>query len=167
MSTIVIGDVHGNSSALADLLDKLLPELRPDDCIVFLGDYVDRGPDSKGCIGQIIEFRDAAPGTVIALMGNHENWLLRSYRDYTRHSWVPGMEAFDTIRSYSRQAEILLRAELARAGPQLVMDRVRIPYGIFFDHVPGRPPSLLREPEALLADAGGCLCAWGDRSLWW
>jgi len=79
-----------------------------------LGDYIDRGPDPKGCIDRIIAFRDASPGTVIALMGNHEDWLLRTYHDYTRHSWVLGMEAFDTIRSYSQEAEMLLRAELER-----------------------------------------------------
>ena len=119
MSTLAIGDIHGNSAALADLLHQLLPELMPEDCIVFLGDYIDGGPDSKGCIDQIIRFRDAAPGTVVALTGNHEDWLLRTYRDYTRHSWVLGMEAFDTIRSYSPEAETLLRAELERAGTRI------------------------------------------------
>jgi serine/threonine protein phosphatase 1 len=128
MGTIVIGDVHGNSAALADLLDQFVPELAKEDCTVFLGDYIDRGPDSKGCIDRILEFQKAAPGPVIALKGNHEDWLLRTYRDYTRHSWVLGMEAFDTIRSYSPVAEAHLRAELERAGQRLVFDKVRMKY---------------------------------------
>lgn len=161
MRTIVVGDIHGNSAALSDLLDRLIPELTHDDCTVFLGDYIDRGPDAKNCIDQILQFQDAAPGTVITLMGNHEDWLLRTYRDYTRHSWVLGMEAFETIRSYSQQAERLLRVELERTGPSLVTDRVRIPYEIFFNQVPARHLSFLqnlkpywRTPDAVCVHGG-------------
>jgi serine/threonine protein phosphatase 1 len=161
MPTLAIGDIHGNSAALADLLHQLLPELMPEDCIVFLGDYIDRGPDSKGCIDQIIRFRDAAPGTVVALTGNHEDWLLRTYRDYARHSWVLGMEAFETIRSYSPEAETLLHAELERAGTRLIFDHVRIPYEIFFNQVPADHLRFLedlkplwRTPEAICVHGG-------------
>ena len=161
MGTIVVGDVHGNSAALSDLLDQVIPKLTPDDCTVFLGDYIDRGPDAKACVDQILQFRDAAPGTVIALMGNHEDWLLRTYRDHTRHSWVLGMEAFETIRSYSQQAERLLRVELERAGPSLVTGRARIPYEIFFDQVPSRHLGFLgslkshwRTPDAVCVHGG-------------
>jgi len=136
MGTVIVGDVHGNSAALSDLLDRLIPQLTRDDCTVFLGDYIDRGPDTKACIDQILQFRQTAPGMVVTLAGNHEDWLLRTYRDYERHSWVLGMEAFETIRSYSTQAERLLRAELEQAGLSLVTGRVRIPYEIFFDEVP-------------------------------
>ena len=75
---------------------------------------------------------------------SHEDWLLRTYRDYTRHSWVLGMEAFETIRSYSLQAERLLRLELDRAGLSLVSGRVLIPYDIFFNEVPARHLGFLR-----------------------
>ncbi|MGH7137072.1 MAG: metallophosphoesterase, partial [Pirellulales bacterium] len=44
--TIAIGDIHGCSSALATLIRAIEP--RASDTIVTLGDYVDRGPDSKG-----------------------------------------------------------------------------------------------------------------------
>ena len=161
MATIVVGDVHGNSAALSDLLDRLVPELKPEDCTVFLGDYIDRGPDARTCIDQILQFRDAAPGTVVTLMGNHEDWLLRTYRDYTRHSWVLGMEAFETIRSYSLQAERLLRLELERAGLSLVSGRVLIPYDIFFNEVPARHLGFLqnlkpywRTPDAVCVHGG-------------
>ena len=161
MGTIVVGDIHGNSAALYDLLNQLIPELTPDDCIVFLGDYIDRGPDTKVCIDQILQFQDTAPGTVIALMGNHEDWLLRTFRDYTRHSWVLGMEAFATISSYSPESERILRAELERAGLSLVTNRVRIPYEIFFDEVPARHLGFLqqlkpcwRTPDAFCVHGG-------------
>ena len=48
MSTIAIGDVHGNLAALDDLLNRITMEVSADDTVVFLGDYIDRGPDSKG-----------------------------------------------------------------------------------------------------------------------
>jgi serine/threonine protein phosphatase 1 len=46
MATIAVGDVHGNLQALNDVLDQLRDEAGPSDTVVFLGDYIDRGPDS-------------------------------------------------------------------------------------------------------------------------
>ena len=46
--TIAIGDIHGCSTALAALIDAI--DLQPDDTVVTLGDYVDRGLDSKGVL---------------------------------------------------------------------------------------------------------------------
>lgn len=136
MATVAIGDIHGNRRALDDLLLKMQPELQAEDTVVFLGDYIDRGPDAKGCIDRILEFRAAVSATVVTLLGNHEDWLLRSLTDPTRHSWVLGMEAFDTIASYSRTAALELRAALEAAGPRLLAERVRLPYELFFDSLP-------------------------------
>jgi serine/threonine protein phosphatase 1 len=55
--TVAVGDVHGNLAALIDLLGQLGAELRERDVLVFLGDYIDRGPDTRGCIDAILEFR--------------------------------------------------------------------------------------------------------------
>ncbi len=46
------GDIHGEAEKLDELL-ALMP-LRPDDRLVFLGDYIDRGPDSRGVIDRLI-----------------------------------------------------------------------------------------------------------------
>lgn len=64
-----IGDVHGR----ADLLDRLLRLIRPgpDDVVVTLGDYVDRGPESRGVIEQLAGRRDT-----VSLCGNHEAMLI-------------------------------------------------------------------------------------------
>lgn len=70
---IVIGDVHGCYAELLDLLDKLEPA--KDDRLIFLGDLVNRGPDSHGVVSLV----RSLPNTV-CLMGNHELRLLR-YRD--------------------------------------------------------------------------------------
>jgi serine/threonine protein phosphatase 1 len=47
------------------------------DTIVFLGDYIDRGPDSRACIDATLDFRGRSAARVVCLRGNHEDWLLR------------------------------------------------------------------------------------------
>ncbi len=54
--TIAIGDIHGHADALRRLLDEIQPELR--DTIVPLGDYVNRGLDSRGVIEALIELSE-------------------------------------------------------------------------------------------------------------
>ena len=49
MATVAIGDIHGHLSALEDLLAEVLPTLSRSDVLVFLGDYIDKGPDVRGC----------------------------------------------------------------------------------------------------------------------
>lgn len=138
MATIAIGDVHGHLAALEDLLGRLESDLGARDTVVFLGDYIDRGPDSRGCIDAILNFRARARASVVCLLGNHEDWLLRTMADHTRHSWLLGMEAFVTIASYSPAAARTLREAASAAGPELVLGRRELPYSAFFDAVPRR-----------------------------
>lgn len=81
--TIAIGDIHGHSAALAGLLERIQP--LPDDTLVFLGDYVDRGPDSKGVIELILALRERC--RVVPLMGNHEEMMLQARTD-RRARWM-------------------------------------------------------------------------------
>ncbi len=76
-----IGDVHGR----ADLLAKLLQLLRQDAAetagdartlLLFLGDYVDRGPDSKGVIDLILNEEKAGRFQITAIRGNHDQYVL-------------------------------------------------------------------------------------------
>ena len=136
MATIAIGDVHGNLVALEDLLSKVVDEMDEDDELVFLGDYIDRGPHSRQCVDRILELQRDAPFAVITLLGNHEDWMLRSLDDTRRHSWVLGMEAMDTISSYSTNAAAELSHELRKLGPMLVTEQVPAPYELFFSVVP-------------------------------
>lgn len=131
-----MGDVHGNLKALRSLLERVLPELSSTDTLVFLGDYIDRGPDSKGCIEEIVTLQQSSPFRVVTLLGNHEEWMLATMADYSRHSWLLGAEAFERVRSYSPSAESLLRQEVERAGPRLIIDDVELSYGAFFDAMP-------------------------------
>src|SRR5688572_14631736 len=136
MATIAIGDVHGNSAALDDLLRQLKSEMRPGDVVVFLGDYIDRGHDSKGCVDRIIALHDERPGEVVCLCGNHDDWLLRTLRDYRQHTWLLATDAFKTIRSYSADAADALRQAVSRAGSAVYRDDCALPYEVFFDSVP-------------------------------
>ena len=91
-----IGDIHGCRVALDALLGSL--QLCDEDRLVFLGDYVDRGPDSRGVLERLIELE--ATGRHVFLRGNHEAWMLnaRVNRKWLQSWWeVGGME---TIASY-------------------------------------------------------------------
>ena len=77
MRTIAIGDIHGCSKALDELVRLIAPV--PTDTLVFLGDYIDRGPDSRGVVDRILALEKQC--NVIALRGNHEEMLLAGYHD--------------------------------------------------------------------------------------
>ncbi len=72
MRRFVIGDIHGCAKALRTLIETIAPQ--PDDELVFLGDYVDRGPDSRDVVDQVIELQQQC--RVVALRGNHEIMLM-------------------------------------------------------------------------------------------
>lgn len=145
MKTIAIGDIHGNFAALDDLLDQLAPQLNANDTVVFLGEYIDRGPETRGCIERIIEFQSSTPANVVTLLGNHEDWLLKTLHDPTRHSWILGMEAFPTIASYSTDAVRELRAAMEDLGPTMFTERVELPYDAFFGELPESHLAFLAE----------------------
>lgn len=71
---LAIGDIHGCSVAFDTLMRAV--KLQPHDRVITLGDYVDRGPDSKGVIDRLIELHDR--GQLVALRGNHEMMMLRA-----------------------------------------------------------------------------------------
>ncbi len=70
--TLALGDVHGCAAALAALLAVVEPQA--DDLVIPVGDYVDRGPDSAGVIGQLIEL--GARCHLIPVRGNHDQMML-------------------------------------------------------------------------------------------
>ncbi len=94
--TYVIGDVHGCLDALEKLLSKL--PIGSEDKLIFLGDYLDRGPDSKGVIDFLInlsKFYDC-----VFLRGNHEQMMLECL-DNGRDCYLWEFNgAGATIRSY-------------------------------------------------------------------
>ena len=71
MARYVIGDVHGCSKALRSLIEAL--QLESADEVIFVGDYIDRGPNSRDVIDQVISLQQQCQ--VTALRGNHEVML--------------------------------------------------------------------------------------------
>ena len=75
MSRYVIGDIHGCAEELRRLIDAL--PLRGGDSVVFLGDYIDRGPDSAAVVAYLISLRQQLDGIEwVFLKGNHEDMFL-------------------------------------------------------------------------------------------
>jgi serine/threonine protein phosphatase 1 len=77
MRTLAIGDVHGTSAALDALLAVVRPT--PSDCLIFLGDYVDRGPDTRGVLDRLIAL--GGSHRCVFLRGNHELMMTRARHD--------------------------------------------------------------------------------------
>lgn len=74
--TIAIGDVHGCNDLLIRLLAKIDERYEGRSYkLVFLGDYVDRGPDSRGVLDTLLRVRRDRPDSVF-LKGNHEQAML-------------------------------------------------------------------------------------------
>lgn len=76
MRTLAIGDIHGCYRSLQAL--EAFAKFSPDDRLVTLGDYVDRGPDTKSVVEWLIDRH--AGGNLIALLGNHELMMLAAYK---------------------------------------------------------------------------------------
>lgn len=98
---LAIGDIHGCSHALDLLLADVNP--RGDDRIVTLGDYVDRGPDSKGVLDRLLDLRRT--GRLVALRGNHELMLLDAPNlGDDRDLWLE-CGGWETLLSYGRSGQ--------------------------------------------------------------
>jgi len=98
---LAIGDIHGCITALRSLIDFVA--VRPDDTIITLGDYVDRGPDSSAVLDFIIDL--GKTHTLVPLRGNHEIMMLDARESKSWfHAWMRyGGDA--TLLSYARTEE--------------------------------------------------------------
>ncbi len=105
--TVAIGDIHGCSAALDALLEAI--RLRPDDCIVTLGDYINRGPDSRGVIARLIELEDRC--RLVTLLGNHDQALLEVRSGKRPIEWLFDMGGITTLDSYGPARDLDLIPE--------------------------------------------------------
>ncbi|MCS4243132.1 serine/threonine protein phosphatase 1 [Rhizobium sp. BIGb0125] len=120
METIAVGDIHGR----ADLLEGLLKHIQAhhaDAQVVFLGDIIDRGPDSKDCLNMVESELARNPASRM-ILGNHEDLMLRFVDGGSASSkswcWNGGL---NTVASYGYKGYdfvgednfVLLRDELA------------------------------------------------------
>mgnify|MGYP000273849587 FL=1 len=130
-----IGDIHGQLAQLVEAIDWIEKDGGPAAPIVFLGDYIDRGPDSRGVLDLLIQGRDAGRNWTF-LKGNHDRmfeWFLQtpSRADphlFTDLSWLhERLGGQDTLRSYgldfsARRRLSAVHDEALRAVPKAHLD---------------------------------------------
>ncbi len=104
---IFVGDTHGDLEATEKIIHRYL---KSDNKLVFLGDYVDRGPASLENINFLLEQKIEHPDSLYLLMGNHEGYAVMSF--HPADFW----EGLDT-ELRQRYSEVLYRLPLAASTP--------------------------------------------------
>lgn len=102
MRTLAIGDIHGCLNAFKDLINQI--DLQPEDKLITLGDYIDRGPDSKGVVDLLIELKEKCH--LITLKGNHEDLMHKAFNDDRDMVMWFNVGGINTVNSYRVGAEI-------------------------------------------------------------
>lgn len=115
---LAIGDVHGHLSALDHVLALANPGA--DDVVVFLGDYIDRGPRSSGVIERVRQVSELVP--TVTLRGNHEQYMLdaRTDREQFKQWFANGGRT--TVASYGVDPDHAWRNEWYRYIPDAHWD---------------------------------------------
>ncbi len=115
-----IGDVHGRLDLLRNLLDQIEADSRTRPCereyVIFVGDLVDRGPDSRGVIELLLRSKKYLPHPVF-LMGNHEEMMLRVLEkpDERFREWLT-YGGYECAQSYGVEVGRLAALEDAHAA---------------------------------------------------
>ncbi len=112
-----IGDIHGCNHELKQLLARIRPDPLTD-TIVFIGDYLDRGPDSRGVIDTLLDLKKTFPH-LICLQGNHESMFLNYYLEGRDEELYFANGGGITLSSYG------LTLTDARAGTGFPEDHLR------------------------------------------
>lgn len=100
MTIYAIADIHGGNKTFRALLDTI--SMKHDDRLYLLGDYVDRGNDSKGVLDTILGLLDAGYD-VRPVRGNHDDMMLRTYtgvHDEFSEYWLNGW-GNETLKSFA------------------------------------------------------------------
>ncbi len=110
---IAVGDIHGEYHLLRELVENRIRFDYKTDRLVFLGDYIDRGLNSREVVEYLIDFRRKHPGNIILLTGNHEvmasNALLsKNFKD--THLWYSngGSATVDSFKDVENASDLLL-----------------------------------------------------------
>ncbi len=100
--TLAIGDIHGSLAALKRMIEVV--PIRDDDFLITLGDYVDRGPDSKGVLDWLIERHRGS--RMVSLRGNHDVMFAAApYNSQERDIWI-SVGGVQTLMSYGQDGVI-------------------------------------------------------------
>ncbi len=111
--TFAIGDIHGCLDKLDDLLDRIAPG--PEDILVFLGDYIDRGDSGKEVVERLIGLSERI--SCVFLRGNHEDMFLTFLEFGSNKTLYFANGGMRTVESYIRPAAFTSSDQAARAMP--------------------------------------------------
>jgi len=100
--TYAIGDIHGCHTLLVQLLEKIREHAgNQNHRLVFLGDYIDRGPNSASVVSTVRYLQESGPDRVVCLKGNHEDMLLKSLDNADEATqWLDNNGGYETLNSY-------------------------------------------------------------------
>jgi len=104
MSIFAISDIHGCYNQLFNLLKKI--PLKDDDTLIFLGDYIDRGPSSKDVVTLVLDLLKSRPNT-IALKGNHED-MAKDALEIEDYLWIAN-GGNETINNYNNEETLMYK----------------------------------------------------------
>lgn len=86
MRTFVLSDIHGNNKLFRKALKKV--RLKKEDRLIIIGDFIDRGFDSKGVLDTLLLLRQHG-FEIICLLGNHEQLFLNALKDENEYNkWI-------------------------------------------------------------------------------
>jgi len=171
-----IGDIHGCPNPLRRLLDTIAADAaglgvsKPQ--VVFLGDYIDRGPDSKGVLDLLVASEIGERFDAIFLLGNHDLMPIEAAKKRLTandlHIWLAINGGAETLESYGidlrRQGQdqaVRQFVEVLPAAHRRFLGDLHLSWsapGLFFSHAGADPEKALdaQPPEALL---------YGDRAM--
>jgi serine/threonine protein phosphatase 1 len=116
----VVGDIHGCAKSFHNLVMEKL-RLTKDDTLFLLGDYIDRGPDSKSVLDFIMELQEESY-SVKPIMGNHEYMLLKSLDDEAEFVNWKKNGSTQTLLSFGIPEEKLADPASVRLIPELYIN---------------------------------------------
>lgn len=93
-----IGDIHGCIKSLKKMVEERLL-LEPEDMLFLMGDYIDRGPDSKGVLDYMLQLLESGYD-IHPLRGNHEDMLLNAAEDLAARGLWYGNGGWGTMREF-------------------------------------------------------------------
>ncbi|MSQ95580.1 MAG: serine/threonine protein phosphatase [Gemmataceae bacterium] len=151
MRTLAIGDIHGCLRAL-DALSSVVC-LQPDDLVITLGDYVDRGYESAAVLDRLIELQGRC--RLVALKGNHDLMMMDARRDpdvFSDWFYCGGQQ---TLESYEADPHWDLFQDAIPARHWRFLETVCVPYHEidthFFVHANVyQDMPLSKQPESML-----------------
>ncbi len=139
---IGIGDIHGCYDLLLDLVERNIIFDPEEDRLVFLGDYLDRGANSKEVVEYVSGLKKHYPGQIILLKGNHEDLALKALqctgdkdcKNAKLHWFLNGGQAtVKSFRGLDKASQTLIpficSLELYHETEEYIFVHAGIPYG--------------------------------------